>query len=68
MYGTIPPLPQYTFMAWCSIKQQKHRDNFTSPLPLPYPFKYLLTPWCRILFEKLIVTQLIKKILLSYET
>jgi hypothetical protein len=22
---------------------------------------YLLTPWCRILFEKLIVTQLIKK-------
>jgi hypothetical protein len=22
---------------------------------------YLLTPWCRMLFEKLIVTQLIKK-------
>jgi hypothetical protein len=22
---------------------------------------YLLTPWCRILFEKLIVTQLVKK-------
>jgi hypothetical protein len=28
----------------------------------------LLTPWCRILFEKLIVTQLIKNILLSYGT
>jgi hypothetical protein len=25
----------------------------------------LLTPWCRTLFEKLIVTQLVKKILLS---
>jgi hypothetical protein len=24
-------------------------------------YNYLLTPWCRILFEKLIVTQLIKK-------
>jgi hypothetical protein len=30
-----------------------------------YSLTYLLTPWCRILFEKLIVTQLIKKILLS---
>jgi hypothetical protein len=28
----------------------------------------ILTPWCRILFEKLIVTQLVKKILLSYGT
>jgi hypothetical protein len=25
--GAIPPLPQYTFMASCSIKK-KHRDNF----------------------------------------
>jgi hypothetical protein len=24
-YGSIPPLPQYVFMAWCSVK---HRDNF----------------------------------------
>jgi len=29
---------------------------------------YLLAPWCRILFEKLFVTQLVKKILLSYGT
>jgi hypothetical protein len=26
-----------------------------------WTFQYLLTPWCRILFEKLIVTQLVKK-------
>jgi hypothetical protein len=26
MRGTIPPLPQYVFMAWCLVK---HRDNFT---------------------------------------
>jgi hypothetical protein len=25
MSGTIPPLPQYAFIAWCSVK---HRDNF----------------------------------------
>jgi hypothetical protein len=24
--------PQYTFMAWCSVKK-KHRDKFTLPLP-----------------------------------
>jgi hypothetical protein len=29
---------------------------------------YLITLWCRILFEKLIVTQLVKKIPLSYGT
>jgi hypothetical protein len=34
----------------------------------PYLLTYLLTPWCRILFEKLIVTQLVKNILLSYGT
>jgi hypothetical protein len=26
MRGTIPPLPQYVFMAWCLVKR---RDNFT---------------------------------------
>jgi hypothetical protein len=26
MRGAIPPLPQYAFMAWCSVK---HKDNFT---------------------------------------
>jgi len=36
------------------------------PSLLTYLFTYLLlTPWCRILFEKLIVTQLIKKYQLS---
>jgi len=26
MRGTTPPLPQYVFMVWCSVK---HRDNFS---------------------------------------
>jgi hypothetical protein len=26
MRGAIPPIHQYTFMAWCLVK---HRDNFT---------------------------------------
>jgi hypothetical protein len=26
MRGAIPTLPQYVFIAWCSVK--KHRDNF----------------------------------------
>jgi hypothetical protein len=32
---------------------------------LTYLLTYLLTPWCRTLFEKLIATQPVKKILLS---
>jgi hypothetical protein len=28
MSEAIPPLPQYAFMAWCSVKR-KHRENFT---------------------------------------
>jgi hypothetical protein len=31
MSEAIPPLPQYAFMAWCSVKK-KHRDNFTFTL------------------------------------
>jgi len=31
MSGVIPPLPQYAFMAWCSVKK-KHGDNFTFTL------------------------------------
>jgi hypothetical protein len=34
MSGAIPPLPQYAFMAWCSVKKkEKYRDNFTFTLP-----------------------------------
>jgi hypothetical protein len=32
MRGAIPPLPQYSFMAWCSVK---HRDTLPY-LTLPY--------------------------------
>jgi hypothetical protein len=28
MHEIIPPIPQYAFMAWCSVKK-KYRDNFT---------------------------------------
>jgi hypothetical protein len=35
---------------------------------LTYLLTYSLTPWCRILFEKLVVTHLVKNILLSYGT
>jgi hypothetical protein len=35
MRGAIPPLPQYSFIAWCSVKKQ-HRDNFAFSLTLKY--------------------------------
>jgi len=28
MCGAIPSLPQYAFMAWCSVTKIKHRDKF----------------------------------------
>jgi hypothetical protein len=37
------------------------RVMFSHAYLLTYLLIYLLTPWCRILFEKLIVTQLVKK-------
>jgi hypothetical protein len=42
------------------------KDYINASLPyylLTYLITYLLTPWCRILFEKLIITRLIKKYL-----
>jgi len=33
MSGAIPPLPQYTFIAWCSVKK-KHRDLWLVMLEL----------------------------------
>jgi len=29
MHGAIPPLPQYAFMAWCSVKAQGQPNFFT---------------------------------------
>jgi hypothetical protein len=50
---------QYTFMTRCSVKEN------TGTLPLPYLLTYLLTysltPWYRIFFEELVVTQLVKE-------
>jgi hypothetical protein len=49
------------------VKEQRviYPWHFSRP---SYLLTYLLTSWCRILFEKLLVTQLVKKILLSYGT
>jgi len=27
MFGAIPPLPQYVFMAWCSVKKEQGELN-----------------------------------------
>jgi hypothetical protein len=35
----IPPLPQYAFMVWCSVKRKKHRNYFTFNLPYQIPFQ-----------------------------
>jgi hypothetical protein len=32
--------PQYAFMAGCSIKKKKHRENFSLPLPYTHNNKY----------------------------
>jgi hypothetical protein len=29
MIGAIPPLPQYAFMAWCSVKKAEEHRNWT---------------------------------------
>jgi hypothetical protein len=31
MHGAIPPLPEYAFMAWCSVKGQGQFYLFTLP-------------------------------------
>jgi hypothetical protein len=38
MSGAIPPLPQYDFMVWCSVKAQGQLYLFTLRL-LPFKFK-----------------------------
>jgi hypothetical protein len=38
MRGAIPPLPQYAFMAWCSIGK-----STGTTLPLPSTFEYYTT-------------------------
>jgi hypothetical protein len=39
MRGAIPPLPQYAFMVWCSVKE-KGRDNFNFTLIILEPGYY----------------------------
>jgi hypothetical protein len=39
MSAAIHPLPQYAFMAWCSVKES---TGTTLHLPLPLPFTFRL--------------------------
>jgi hypothetical protein len=41
MTGATPPLPQYAFMEWCSVKK-KHRDNFTFSVSIEYGIKAVI--------------------------
>jgi hypothetical protein len=71
IHGAIPPLAPYIFVAWYLVK---HRDNF--PIIHRRPgsgasWTYILgklTPWSRVLLEKLIVTQRAKKFIAVYGT
>ena len=53
MSGAIPPLSLYTFVAWTGAPLPPRRVQFYQT--------YLLTPWCRVLLEKLTGLQLVKK-------
>jgi hypothetical protein len=44
MRGAIPPLPQYAFMAWCSVKKGTGRT-------LPLPFIMTFYHWRQIKYE-----------------
>jgi len=41
MRGATHPLPQYSLMAWCSVKK-KHRANFTFHLYIEWKFLHFL--------------------------
>jgi len=43
---------QYVFMAWCL---DRYMDNFT------FTYAYLLTPWSRVVLERLTFAELFKK-------
>jgi hypothetical protein len=52
MSGAIPPLPQYAFMVWCSVK---HRATLPLPLPLPlYIYIYDLNAGWYLAFKRLL--------------
>jgi hypothetical protein len=43
MSGAVPPLPQYAFMAWCSVKAQGQLYIY---LTLPYlTLSYITLPY-----------------------
>jgi hypothetical protein len=40
MCGSIPPLPQYAFMVWCSVKEKKAQGQLYLYL-LPYSKNFI---------------------------
>jgi hypothetical protein len=62
MRVAIPPLPQYTFLAWCSLKEAQ--DNFTFTFTnVPHPetdsvwvqyFALHCTAFLKLIFVRLI--------------
>jgi hypothetical protein len=47
MRGTIIQLPQYAFMAWCSVKK---KTGTNLPLPLPYSTLYFINLLIKTLY------------------
>jgi len=50
MSGAIPSLPQYVFMAWCSVKAQ---GQLYLTLPQLRATLHNHLPWRRVFIEKL---------------
>jgi hypothetical protein len=50
MCGALPPLPQYAFMVWCSVK--KHRENFTFDFTFTFLGNCITFNYAKIVFKK----------------
>jgi hypothetical protein len=56
----LPPV-LFNFASECAIRTAQENQDGLEQCDTSAPGLYLLTPWCRISFEKLIVTQVVKK-------
>jgi hypothetical protein len=45
MHGAIPPLPQYAFMVWGSVKKEKEAQGQLYLVSYLYPNK---SSWCDV--------------------
>jgi hypothetical protein len=48
MSGAILPLPQYAFMAWCSVKAQGQLYLYLSDMRISSGFKWLMASFAPI--------------------